>query len=194
MARDYKYRANQSKKKPQQTSVAWWKWLLIIALVAIFVFFLLFLSNSAPDIIEKQSTKKISIVKKSSKPKVIAKRQNSKPKQPRFDFYTILPETEVVVPDYEIKTRSREEQFGKAKPTQYIMQVGAFRAFSEADKLRARLGLLGIESRVEKAKVGNVTWNRVKMGPFNRPSNVSALKTKLSRNNIDVIVTELKNR
>ncbi|MEO1878361.1 MAG: SPOR domain-containing protein, partial [Methylococcales bacterium] len=111
---------------------------------------------------------------------------------PRFDFYTILPETEVVIPDYEIKTRSREEQFGKGKSTLYVMQVGAFREFPEADKLRARLALLGIESRIEKANVGSVTWNRVKIGPFSRPSNVAALKTQLRKNNIDVIVTEVK--
>ncbi|KAF3982323.1 MAG: SPOR domain-containing protein [Methylococcales symbiont of Hymedesmia sp. n. MRB-2018] len=193
MTRDYKHRANQNKKKPQQTFVAWWKWLLIIVLIAVFVYFLFFLSHSLPEIKDKQTSKKISISQKATKPKVnIPKRQNLKPKQPRFDFYTILPETEVVVPDYEIKTRSREEQFGKGKPSKYVIQVGAFREPAEADKLRARLALLGIESHVEKANVGNVIWNRVKMGPFSSSSSVSAIKTQLSQNNIDVIVTEIK--
>ncbi|KAF3977481.1 MAG: SPOR domain-containing protein [Methylococcales symbiont of Iophon sp. n. MRB-2018] len=194
MTRDYKHRVNQNKKKPQQTSVAWWKWLLIIVLIALFAYSLIFLSrNSSPEIKDQQSSNKIPTSKKATKPKVnIPKRQNSKPKQPRFDFYTILPETEVVVPDYEIKTRSREEQFGKGKPNKYIIQVGAFRELIEADKLRARLALLGIESRVEKATVGNVIWNRVKIGPFSSSSSVSALKTQLSQNNIDVIVTEIK--
>mgnify|MGYP000636146523 CR=1 FL=1 len=186
MARDYKYRANQSKKKPQQAKVSWWKWLLVFLLIAVFILFLMFLGNSAPD----DKNQPISVTKKTpSKPK----HQNKKPQEPRFDFYTILPETEIIVPDYEINTRSREEQLvGKSKATKYLMQAGSFRDFAEADKLRARLALMGIESRVEKAKVGKAIWNRVKMGPYSQSSSVSTIKKRLRSNGIDVIVTEIK--
>jgi len=51
---------------------------------------------------------------------------------------------------------------------------------------------MGIESRVEKAKVGNVIWNRVKMGPYTHSSSVSVIKKRLRKNGIDVIVTEIK--
>jgi cell division protein FtsN len=112
------------------------------------------------------------------------------PKPPRFDFYTILPEKEVVVPDYEINTRTREERVGKAKETHYMMQAGSFKAFKEADQLRAKLGLLGIESTVHKAKVGSVVWYRVKIGPYTQMTSVSAIKSRLRQNSIDVIVTE----
>ena len=192
MAKDYKYRANQNKNKPQKTSVAWWRWLLILVLIALFVLFLVFLSHSTPAEKDKQKTEAVAIAKKSNKPKPVLKQKKVKHKEPRFDFYTVLPETEVVVPDYEINTRSREEQFGKGKATQYIMQAGAFKDFSEADKLRARLALLGIESRVEQAKVGHVVWNRVRMGPFKQSSQVLVVKNQLKSNNIDVIVTEVK--
>ncbi len=192
MAKDYKYRANQNKNKPQKTSVAWWRWLLILVLIALFVIFLVFLSNSAPEIKDKQKSETVAISKKSNKPKPTPRQKKVKSKEPRFDFYTVLPETEVIVPDYEINTRSREEQFGKGKATKYIIQAGAFKDFSEADKLRARLALLGIESRVEKAKVGKVVWNRVRMGPFKQSSHVLSVKKQLKNNNIDVIVTEVK--
>ncbi|HIF55550.1 MAG: SPOR domain-containing protein [Methylococcales bacterium] len=192
MARDYRYRADQNKKTSQQSAVAWWKWLLIMLLISLFVFFLMLLRHTAPEPKAGQIAKNSVIPKASGRLKSASGEKNSKPEVPRFDFYTILPETEVVIPDYEIKTRSREEQFGKGKSTLYVMQVGAFREFPEADKLRARLALLGIESRIEKANVGSVTWNRVKIGPFSRPSNVAALKTQLRKNNIDVIVTEVK--
>lgn len=190
MARDYKYRANQNRKKPQQNKVVWWKWLLIILLVALFVFFLVFLRNSALEVRQDQQTKPIAVSKKTNKPK--PEHQDKKPKEPQFDFYTILPETEVIVPDYEINTRSREERFRQAKATKYILQAGSFRNFSAADTLKARLALMGIESRVEKTKVGTVLWNRVKMGPYSRPSSVSVIKKRLRDNGIDVVVTEVK--
>ena len=192
MARDYKYRASQNRKKPKKTSVAWWKWILIVILISLFVLFLIFLNNSTPNAKSGQQTKSISTSKQTKKTKSPPKHQNKKQEEPRFDFYTILPETEIIVPDYEINTRSREEQFGKAKSSKYIMQAGSFRDFKEADKLRAQLALMGIESRVEKAKVGNVIWNRVKMGPYTRSSSVSAIKKRLRSNGIDVIVTEVK--
>ena len=190
MPRDYKHRANSNRKKPQQNQIAWWKWVLIAALILLFVFFLVFLRNSTPEIEQKQKT--VSTVKKAKPAKPAPKRQNKKPSEPRFDFYTILPETEIVVPEYEINTRKREEKIGKAKTTKYLMQAGSFRNFSEADKLRARLALMGIESRVEKAKIGSVVWNRVKIGPYSRSSSVSVIRKRLRKNGIDVIVTEIK--
>lgn len=191
MARDYKDRASPGKKKPHQSRVAWWKWILIIILIALFVIFLVFLRDSGAKI-EKQKVQKTSVISVASKAKKIPKHQNKKPEEPRFDFYTILPETEVVVPDYEINTRSREEQFGKGKESRYIVQAGSFRNFVEADKLRASLALMGIESRVEKARIGNVEWNRVKMGPYTRSSSVSLIKKRLKQNGIDAVVTEVK--
>ncbi len=191
MARDYKHRAQPKKAAPQKKSgIAWWKWLLVIVLIGVFAFFLNFLRNTAPETNQPAISKEPVAIQKPKKTPTKPKHQDKKPQEPRYDFYTILPETEVVVPDYEIKTRAREERVGKAKAARYIIQAGSFREFAEADKLRARLALMGIESRVEKAKVGNVVWNRVKMGPFTQSSSVSSIKERLRQNGIDVIVTE----
>ncbi len=189
MARDYKDRASAATKKtPPQQSVSWWKWALVALLVSLFVFFLLFLRNSGKT--EKTVNKTLSSQKsvKAASPK----HQNKKPPEPHFDFYTILPETEIEVPDYEIGTRTREERFGQAKASRYVVQAGSFRKYSEADKLRAKLALIGVESRVEKARVGEVVWNRVKMGPFKRSSSVTLIKKRLKKHGIDAIVTEIK--
>ncbi len=185
MPRDYKHRANTNSRQPVKSKVAWWRWFLIVLVIALFVFFLAYVRKTAP----KTEPTPVAV----SKPTVeTPKHQDKKPQEPRFDFYTILPETEVVVPENEINTRRREEQFGKEKSTQYIIQVGSFRDYSEADRLRARLALMGIESRIEKAEVGHVEWNRVKMGPFKKTSSVTALKSRLKNNGIDVVVIEEK--
>lgn len=192
MARDYKDRANPRKKSRSTSRVAWWKWIAVIILIALFLFFLNFLSNVTPEIVQKQQTKSISIEKKPKKTKQPPKHQDKIPKEPEFNFYTILTEEEVVVPEYEINTRIREEKIGKTKETKYLMQAGSFRNFKEADKLKAHLALLGIESRIEKATVGDVIWNRVRMGPFKSPSNVAKIKKQLKENGITAKVTEMK--
>ncbi|MEE9337202.1 MAG: hypothetical protein V3U87_03915 [Methylococcaceae bacterium] len=40
--------------------------------------------------------------------------------------------------------------------------------------------------------VGNVTWNRVVMGPYTQPSKVSNIKKRLRKKGIDTRVTEIK--
>ena len=194
MARDYKHRGRGSSRTRQPETVAWWKWLLIVLLIGVFATFLISLRHSSPEpegaaITQKLDTAKPKVAEQSKKQKPV--KTKVKQEEPRFDFYTILPEKEVVVPDYEIKTRVREERVGKAKPAKYILQVGSFRNFKEADSLRAKLALMGIESRVEKAQIGNATWNRVKMGPYSQMSSVTTIKSRLKQNGIDVMVTEI---
>ncbi len=91
----------------------------------------------------------------------------------------------------EIYTASREELFGNVKAVEYFIQVGSFRNVSEAEKLKLKLNELNIKSRNKKKKVKTVIWNRVEIGPFQSSSQVSEVKRKLSKNNIDVLVTKL---
>lgn len=115
------------------------------------------------------------------------------PTGPQFDFYTILPERDVIVPEYEIKTRAREEAIGKESTKRYIMQAGSFKTALEAQQLSTRLATMGIETSLQKAKVGNMIWYRVKLGPYTQMSSISTLRTRLRQNGIDVVVTEIEN-
>ena len=199
MARDYKNRGRKPSRSTRKTvneSIPLWKWGLSLLFIGAFVYFLLTLSDKNVEeekehatVTRKLTTQKVapSTKPKDSKPKA----EQRKKEEPRFDFYTILPEKEIVVPDYEIKTRVREERVGKAKAAKYILQAGSFKDYKEADSLRAKLALMGIESRVEKAKVGNVIWNRVKLGPYAKMSSVTTIKSRLKENGIDVMVTEI---
>src|SRR3569833_1172662 len=52
--------------------------------------------------------------------------------KPSFDFYTILPEMEVVVPEAQKNARP------SAKPRVYLLQVASFRIFADAFGMKAR--------------------------------------------------------
>jgi len=199
MTRDYKPRiqernalgraaALRRQHFDRDKSTGLWRWMLITALIIVFVVFLVYLSAGTKQMPQTSQT----MPGKTGAETTAALKEEIKPepKSPQFDFYTILPEKEVVVPEYEIKTRTREEQVGKAKNTHYIMQAGSFKSFKEADQLRARLALMGIESKVQKAKVGSVNWYRVKMGPFTQTASVNSIRSRLRKNGIDVIITE----
>ena len=203
MTRDYKSRvierraqgraaAERRQQFDRDARIGLWRWMLITALIIAFVVFLVYLSTGSKQILQTSQTlpgkagaEKTATAKEEKKPEI-----KPGPKPPQFDFYTILPDKEVVVPEYEIKTRTREERVGKAKETHYIMQAGSFKTFKEADQLRAKLASMGIESRVQKAKVGRVNWYRVKMGPYTQTVSVNSIRARLRQNGIDVIITE----
>ena len=71
-----------------------------------------------------------------------------------------------------------------------MMQAGSFRNNKDADRLKAKLALMGVESKIELAKIGDVNWYRVKIGPFLSMSAVETVRQRLRKNFIDAVVTE----
>ena len=134
---------------------------------------------------------------------------------PRFDFYTILPEQEVIVPDQEIKepkpTKSKRDTkqtsptstptppvvaslpSATGKKGSYMVQVGAFKKAEEADRLRAALALLGVESTVQVVRIGDSdSFHRVRVGPFEDLDKANRTRSKLKQNNYTSILLQVK--
>ena len=195
MTRDYKHRVNNSRAK-KSPGIALWKWALVVLLLGLFIVFLSYLNDLSPELDteeeSRQRTQSISVSKLPEKKKPTPKHQNKEPKEPQYEFYTTLPEYEIVVPSHEIKTRSREERLGREKNAQYIIQAGSFRSFDKADELKAKLAMIGFESKVASAKIGSVDWKRVQLGPFGRSSHVSTIIKRLKEKGIDAKVYEVK--
>ena len=102
--------------------------------------------------------------------------------KPRFDFYTILPGSESQVTEQEIKQKETEPE--KAKATEsYFLQVGAFQTEQEADNMKAKLALLGIEAIVQTATIPDKgTWHRVRVGPFAGLDQINKTRSELVNN------------
>lgn len=113
-------------------------------------------------------------------------------KKPQFDFYQMLPNFEVVVPEQDQEVQ-RSGEVGKVdKPGTYVLQAGSFRNAADADKLRATLALAGIESSVQTVTIDrDQTWHRVRIGPFENLDRLNAARDRLARNNIQALVIRL---
>jgi cell division protein FtsN len=129
-------------------------------------------------------------------------KRDKKAVAPTFEFYTLLPEMEVVV-DNNSKNRptivtlptnpttNPEQSVAKIN---YLLQVGSFRKASDADAYKAKLAFLGIESKVQKVTINNQdTWHRVQVGPIIGRDKADALQKKLEQNNIDSLLMRAKN-
>ena len=99
MPRDYKTRATPQRKK---AATPGWVWFLGGLLVGPFISGLAWLKFSGGDnpLFTQEQSLPSPKMKKVEKPKAASQKTKAAPK-PRFDFYTILPEMEVVVPEPE---------------------------------------------------------------------------------------------
>ena len=218
MARDYKHRANKTsqgtrrqpananKRRPapraksasNEAGIPLWRWVLVLGVVGLFAYFLYSLSLTPEQDKPARLTKSLARPVIKTTPKKVPKAVKSAKKTPakhdiQYDFYTILPEAEFVIPDHEVKTRKREERVGKAKSgVQYSVQAGAFRKHKDADSLKAKLLMMAFSPKIEKAIIGTATWYRVKMGPYNRLASVDAIQSRLKSNKMDALVIEVK--
>ncbi|MBK1692247.1 SPOR domain-containing protein [Ectothiorhodospira mobilis] len=134
--------------------------------------------------------------------------------QPRFDFYTLLPELEVAVPEQAPSpppAPSRNaprpdpvqpapdpgrEPAARPEPpaaegTRFLIQAGAFQQAQQADRMRANLAMLGIEAHIQKVRVNNDTWHRVRIGPFDNRDALERMRSRLAEHRIQTVTVTL---
>lgn len=111
---------------------------------------------------------------------------------PRFDFYTILPSQEVVVPDPEPSAKKEPEPGDKQAPPVpegvYYLQVGSFRGLDDANGMRAQVILLGTEASIQSVTIDRDTWHRVRVGPYKDPARLREVRQRLRDNRIDTLL------
>jgi len=114
------------------------------------------------------------------------------PPKSQFDFYTLLPEMEVVIPEIDELSSSNQRSRTDKKEV-YILQAGSFRRFDEADSLKANLALIGIEANIQTVAInGEDTWYRVRIGPYKDFSQLRQARARLRHNDIEYIVLKMK--
>lgn len=106
----------------------------------------------------------------------------------RYDFYEMLPKFEVVVPEREAALPRGAPPATGEPAGAYVLQVGSYRNFAEADRVRAQLALQGIRSRVQRVSVDNDTWHRVRVGPITDLDELSRIRDRLREAEMDTLI------
>lgn len=112
-----------------------------------------------------------------------------------FDFYTLLPELEIIIPQEETDLPDKQPAKQTTPPTHkggYLLQAGSFKSFGDADSLKARLALLGIEANVQSVDVNNIQWHRVRVGPSSDRQALEQIRIRLRTHQIDTILMQAK--
>lgn len=102
----------------------------------------------------------------------------------RFEFYDMLEDAEVKVPAQATPVRPATPP-PVSQPGTYVIQAGAFPNFADADKVKARLALLGVESLIQTAQANGSVFHRVRIGPIENLNELNRLRTRLRQNGIE---------
>ncbi len=120
------------------------------------------------------------------------------PKEPsRFAFYEMLPNYEIVIqqegPAQQNKPAAAQTPKQVEEPGRYIIQAGSFKTYEDADKRKAKMAMLGVESEIEKVTIdGATTWYRVRVGPEKNLEKVNGMLKTLRDNGIESLLMRYK--
>jgi cell division protein FtsN len=107
----------------------------------------------------------------------------------KYDFYQMLPNFEVVVPEKDKDVKRDLPAAAKIeRPGVYVLQAGTYRKESDADRVRAQLALQGIDAKVQRVAVDADVWHRVRIGPISNLDELNKLRRQLQAADVDALV------
>ena len=183
-----------------------WVWVLVGVVLGVGMMLLVLVKGWAPQLGKKnlpQPNPEATAPRESEPPVAEAK-----PKK-NYDFYQVLPEAEVVIPDAELSAKAKAEQQARANPpatpaataanpaatpavpaaaaARYLLQAGSYPDPKAADEAKAKLAMAGFVAQVQPVTINGKTWHRVRLGPYATASELEAAKRSLSDNGISAI-------
>ena len=187
--------------QPVKSNKSGFLWLFSGLMIGLFVAFLTYLQTQPKSDVSFSDAvnQEIKKAKQHKEEKQQRREQNPDKNVPKFDFYTILKDYEVFVPESEVSTETKDSVKGEKSETPvvknqktYFLQVGSFQQHGDADKRRATLALLGITSSIQEAQINSDTWYRVKVGPIQGKRNLNKVRDQLIDNDIPTLIMVLK--
>jgi cell division protein FtsN len=115
-------------------------------------------------------------------------------KQANYDFYTVLPAIEEVLPKdseptpkvvvTDVSPSTEPETANTAQlpaGTAYYLQVASYQNPKEADRLKAELALSGLRPVIQNVSIDNKQYYRVRIGPYSDYGSMTADDYQLSQ-------------
>jgi cell division protein FtsN len=107
----------------------------------------------------------------------------------KYDFYQMLPNFEVVVPEKE-KDVKRDVPASAPieRPGVYVLQAGSYRNEADAERVRQQLALQGVQAKVQRVAVDADVWHRVRIGPITNLAELNKVRKQLQAAEVDALV------
>ena len=110
----------------------------------------------------------------------------------KYDFYEMLPNFEVVVPEKDKDVKRDPPAAAKIeRPGVYVLQVGSYRNQADAERVQRQLALQGVQSKVQRVAVDADVWHRVRIGPISNLDELNKVRRQLQAAEVNAIVVRV---
>jgi cell division protein FtsN len=107
----------------------------------------------------------------------------------KYDFYEMLPNFEVVVPEKDKDVKRDLPATAKVeRQGVYVLQAGSYRNEADADRVRQQLAMQGIDAKVQRVSVDTDVWHRVRIGPITNLDQLNKVRKQLQAADVDALV------
>ncbi len=89
-----------------------------------------------------------------------------------------------------VKPKTPDEQ--AVDTTRYLLQAGAFREREDADGMKGRLALLGIEARISTVDRDGTTIYRVRSGPYKQLDDANGARRRMAEGGIETSLVPIR--
>lgn len=112
--------------------------------------------------------------------------------KPRFEFYNVLTDKNANTIPTKPTDKSPPAKSPKAdnKPAAVyepqILQAGSFSSVNDAENLKAKLALLGLEANIQTATIPDKgLWYRVRVGPYKNAGEMNHARNFMKQNGVE---------
>lgn len=117
--------------------------------------------------------------------------------KPRFEFYKVLTDKQdptIVAPAKPAdKSQPAKPQLADSKPVSAefnFLQAGSFSNADDAEKLKAKLAMLGVEASIQTVTIPDKgVWHRVRSGPYKNMDEINSARILLKQNGVEATPT-----
>jgi cell division protein FtsN len=75
----------------------------------------------------------------------------------------------------------------------FFLQAGSFQSAPDADNLKARLALVGIEAAIQTTNLPDKgVWHRVRIGPYSDVEELNRVRSVLKQNGVDAALVKVR--
>ena len=97
----------------------------------------------------------------------------------RFTYPETLKNSRVQIPEKNTEPHHDARPLPELRPGTYVLQIAASRTEAEADRQRAKLAMIGVESKTQPVTANDQTLYRVRVGPFKSLDELNKIRSRL---------------
>ncbi len=172
-----------TRKAGQKRPIPGWIILLSGVLSGLLLAVFIYVQGWVPEPIQNKQTPVPGADKEVVQPVEDVSKDLSKQK-PDYDFYSVLPEMEVVIPKEELEQQAARN----SKEYTYVLQVASFKNQSDAEELKAKIAFSGQIAYIQSIDVNGTQWHRVRVGPFDSSREADKQKRQLEQSGHKALV------